>query len=50
MTGRKKDIVKRDRIAQLLRQGLSGAVIAERLSCSKDIIASVRVEIARGER
>ena len=42
MTGRKKDAVKRERIAELLRKGTSTNVIVERLGCHKDLVHKVR--------
>jgi hypothetical protein len=45
MTGRRKDTAKRERIAQLLRQGLQHKVIMERLSCGNDLIATVKKEM-----
>ena len=38
----KEDVVKRTRIAELLRKGLRPVVIKERLGCSGDLIASIK--------
>lgn len=42
MTGRKKDTVKRDRIAELLRKGTPTSAIVERVGCHKDLVHRVR--------
>lgn len=44
MTGR-QDMVKRTRIATLLRKGLETKVIVERVGCNKDLVHKVRQEL-----
>lgn len=45
MRTRQKDHEKRARIAQLLRHGLSGVVICERLGCSDELVTRVKREL-----
>lgn len=40
-----KDMVKRERIAVLLKKGTEPKAIAERVGCSKDLVYEVRREL-----
>ena len=44
MTGR-KDMVKRERIAELLRKGCTTEAITLRVGCHKDLVHQVRKEM-----
>ena len=41
----RKDTVKRERIAVLLRKGVETKAIVERVGCSKDLVHTVRQEM-----
>jgi len=49
MTGRKKDIAKRERIAELLRNGTTTEAIVARLGCTKQFVSEIRRELKKGQ-